>query len=49
MGAGAGVVDGDERKADRAVIWVSVRSATRDLAGIWSRARRRWEVGWEMP
>ena len=49
VGAGAGVVDGDERKADKAVIWVSDRDDTRDLSGICSRAKSLEEVEWEIP
>ena len=46
---GRGAVEGDERKAERAVTWGSVSSETLVARGIWSRARRREEVWCDTP
>jgi hypothetical protein len=46
---GLGAVEGEDKKAERAVTWGSVNSETFVARGIWRRARRREEVWCEMP
>ena len=49
VAAGRGETIGEERYADRAVIWGSVSSETLHLRCIWSRARMRGAILWPIP